>query len=590
MAKRQRAPKRPGAAPKHPQVGQSRSAGRAWPLFRSLAGYRAEFLTGDLIAGLTLAAIAIPEQMATARLGNFAPQVGLFVLVAAALAFAAFGGSRFLSCGADSTITPIFAGGIAMTASSGSPEYFALAAALALMVGLLLVAAGVFRLGWIADLLSIPVTTGFLAGIAAHIVLSQLPGVLGLEAPPGMMLERLGVLARELGSTNPYTLAIGAGVLAVILVSERIDGRIPGALIGLVAATVAVVWLGLERRGVPVLGEISAIWPAPTLPSVSPDQLAGLVPLALIVAITAMVQTAATTRSFPSDPDEPPDVDRDFVGVGAGSMLASVIGAFPVNASPPRTAIVAESGGRSQLAGLVAAAITIALLAAGAALLRHVPQAALGGVLLFVAVRIFRTRQIISIWHQSRAEFVLIVATALTIVVLPIEQGVGIGIALSLMHGIWTTTQARVVEFERVPDSSIWWPKSALMKGESEPGVVVAGLQAPLSFLNAYRFRADMRDLVRNHAQPVRLLVLEATGIVEIDYTAAQVLVSLIRECHEQDIVLAMARLESVRAQEALTRFHIHEVLQPDRLFRSVEEAIRALGPGAKSAKPRAKS
>jgi MFS superfamily sulfate permease-like transporter len=323
---------------------------------------------------------------------------------------------------------------------------------------------------------------------------------------------------------------------------------------------------------------------------VSPDQLAGLVPLALIVAITAMVQTAATTRSFPSDPDEPPDVDRDFVGVGAGSMLASVIGAFPVNASPPRTAIVAESGGRSQLAGLVAAAITIALLAAGAALLRHVPQAALGGVLLFVAVRIFRTRQIISIWHQSRAEFVLIVATALTIVVLPIEQGVGIGIALSLMHGIWTTTQARVVEFERVPDSSIWWPKSALMKGESEPGVVVAGLQAPLSFLNAYRFRADMRDLVRNHAQPVRLLVLEATGIVEIDYTAAQVLVSLIRECHEQDIVLAMARLESVRAQEALTRFHIHEVLQPDRLFRSVEEAIRALGPGAKSAKPRAKS
>jgi MFS superfamily sulfate permease-like transporter len=557
---------------------------------RSLAGYKPEFLTGDLVAGLTLAAIAIPEQMATARLGNFAPQVGLFVLVAGALAFAIFGGSRFLSCGADSTITPIFAGGIATTAAAGSAEYFALAAALALMVGLLLVAAGVFRLGWIADLLSIPVTTGFLAGIAAHIVISQLPGVLGLQAPEGAMLERFAALVRDLGSANPFTLAIGAGVLAVILVSERIDGRIPGALIGLVAATLAVIWLGLERRGVPVLGEISAAWPTPALPSVSPDDLAGLVPLALIVAITAMVQTAATTRSFPSDPDEPPDVDRDFVGVGAGSMLTALIGAFPVNASPPRTAIVAESGGRSQVAGLVAAAITLALLVAGAALLRHVPQAALGGVLLFVAVRIFRTRQIISIWHQSGAEFVLIVATALTIVVLPIEQGVGIGIALSLLHGIWTTTQARVVEFERVPDTSIWWPKSAKQKGQSEPGVVVAGLQAPLSFLNAYRFRADVRDLIRNRAQPVRLFVLEATGIVEIDYTAAQVLVSLIGECREQDIVFAMARLESVRAQEALTRFHIHEALQPDRLFRSVEEAIRALGPGARSAKARAKS
>ena len=589
MAKRQRAPKRARPAPRHAPGGQSRSASRPWPLFRSLAGYRAEFLAGDLVAGLTLAAIAIPEQMATARLGHFTPQVGLYVLIAGALAFAVFGGSRFLSCGADSTITPIFAGGIAMTAAAGSAGYFALAAALALMVGLLLVAAGIFRLGWIADLLSIPVTTGFLAGIAAHIVLSQAPGILGLEAPHGMMLERLGVLASHIGSTNPYTLAIGAGVLSVILVSERIDGRIPGALIGLVAATLAVIWLGLEQRGVPVLGNISGDWPTPALPAVSPDQLVGLVPLALIVAITTMVQTAATDRSFPSDPNEPPDVDRDFIGVGAGSLLTGLVGAFPVNASPPRTAIVAESGGRSQVAGLAAAAITVVLLAAGAALLQHVPKAALGGVLLFVALRIFRTRQIVSIWQQSRSEFLLIVATALTIVVLPIEQGVAIGIALSLLHGVWTTTQARVVAFERVPDTSIWWPKGA-MKGESEPGVVVAGLQAPLAFLNAYRFRADVRDMLRAHGQPVRLFVLEATGIVEIDYTAAQVLTGVIRDCHAQDVVFAIARLESVRAQEALTRFHIHEVLDPDRIFRSVEEAIRALGPRAKSAKPRTKS
>jgi MFS superfamily sulfate permease-like transporter len=283
-------------------------------------------------------------------------------------------------------------------------------------------------------------------------------------------------------------------------------------------------------------------------------------------------------------------VNRDFIGVGAGSLLTGLIGAFAVNASPPRTAIVAESGGHSQVAGLVAAAITVALLAVGAALLRHVPQAALGGVLLFVALRVFRTRQMVSIFHASPAEFVLVVATALTIVVMPIEQGVGIGIALSLVYGIWTITHAGVVEFERVPGTSIWWPKSGLMKGEIERGVVVAGLQAPLSFLNAYRFRADLRELRRRHPDRVHLFVLEATGIVEIDYTAAQVLIQVIRESHAQDIVFALARLESVRAQEALTRLRIHDVLQPDRVFRSVEEAIRALGPGAKSAKPRADS
>ena len=555
---------------------------RPWPLLRSLAGYRAEYLPRDLTAGLTLAAIAIPEQMATARLGDFAPQLGLMVLVAAALAFAIFGASRFLSAGADSTITPIFHGGILMTfgLAANSPEYFALATALALMVGAILVVAGLFRLGWIADLLSVPVTTGFLAGISIHILLSQLPAVLGVPAPDdSALLQRLAKLAGEVGSTNVYTLAIGVGVLATVIVSERIDSRIPGALIGLAVATIAVVALGLEASGVKTLGEVKGALPHVALPLVAPSRLAGLVPLAIIVAITVMVQTAATTRSFPPSADEPPDVDRDFIGVGAGSILTGLIGGFAVDASPPRTAIVAESGGRSQLAALVAAAITVALLVAGAALLRHVPEAALAGVLLFVALRIFRVRQMASVLSQSPAEFALIVATAAAIVVLPIEEGVGIGIALSLLHGIWTTTQARLVLLERVPGTTIWWPRGARTAGESDPGVIVASLQAPLSFLNANRFRADARKALRSAAAPPRLFVLEATGIVEIDYTGAQALIAFIRECHERGVPFAIARLESVRATDALTRFHVHDVLEPDRIFRSVEEAVRTLAP-----------
>src|ERR1700731_2556130 len=205
-------------------------AGKAWPLFRSLNSYRLSFLTHDLFAGLTLAAIAIPEQMATARLGGFSPQIGFFAFLAGSLAFAAFGSNRFLSCGADSTITPIFAGGLAVLAASGSTDYLTLAAALALMVGLFLLAAGIFRLGWIADLLSIPVTTGFLAGISIHILISQLPVILGLPAAEGPMLQRLAILVTHLNQTNPFTLVIGLGVLATVVLSERIDARIPGAL------------------------------------------------------------------------------------------------------------------------------------------------------------------------------------------------------------------------------------------------------------------------------------------------------------------------------------------------------------------------
>jgi len=552
-------------------------ANNAWPLFRSLDSYRPRFLTRDLVAGLTLAAIAIPEQMATARLGGFSPEIGFFAFLAGSLAFAFFGNNRFLSCGADSTITPIFAGGLILLAASGSADYAVLAAALALMVGVVLVAGGIFRLGWIADLLSIPVTIGFLAGISAHILISQLPGVLGLPSSDGPMLQRVAILAGHVNEANPITLFIGLGVLAVIAVSERINARIPGALIGLILATAAVALIGLESRGVTVLGAVFGALPTLAIPDIPAGRLARLVPLSLIIATVVMVQTAATTRSFPSDPNEPPDVDRDFVGVGAGSILSGLIGAFPVNASPPRTAIVSETGGRSQLTGLVAAAIVLALLAFGATLLRHVPQAALGGVLLFVALRIIRVRQTVAIYRQSFGEFLLIVSTTAAIIVLPIEQGVAIGIALSLLNGIWSTTRARVLVFERVPGTTVWWPPSRHSQGEKEPNVIVAGFQAPLSFLNAYRFRQDILDALQSSTQKARLIVLEATGILEIDFTAAQVLRDLIRRCHEDGVAFAITRLESIRAQDAVARFGIDELLGPGRMFRSVEEAIRAL-------------
>ena len=570
-----------GSTPKHEM--DATDVSHSWRLFSSLAGYRAVFLSNDLFAGLTLAAIAIPEQMATAGLGGFPPHLGFFAFLAGSLAFALFGGNRFLSSGADSTITPIFAGGLAALAAFGDPQYLVLASALAVMVGLIVLAAGVFRLGWIADLLSIPVTTGFLAGISVHIVVSQLPVVLGLPAPSGSMIERLGAIARHLSETNPWTLVIAIAVLGIIVISEWWDGRIPGALIGLLLASISVAGFGLHARGVTVLGNVAATWPDFSMPQVPASRLASLITLSLIISIVVMVQTAATTRSFPSSSNAPPDVDRDFVGVGVGSILSGLLGAFPVNASPPRTAAVAETGGRSQLAALVAVAIILMLLAFGSALLGQIPTAALGGVLLFVAGRIIRLRQIVTIYRQSLGEFLLIVATVVALVALPIEQGVGIGIALSLVHGLWSTSRAQVLVYERVPGTSIWWPASATMSGERQSGVLVVGFQAPLSFLNAYRFRRDMLQILQSAGRPIGAVILEATGIVEIDFTAAQILMDLVRRYRAKGVVFAMARLESVRAQAAMQRFGITDVLGEGRQFQSVEEGIHALGRTAQS-------
>jgi MFS superfamily sulfate permease-like transporter len=559
--------------------------GRAWPLFDSLRGETVVGLGHDLAAGLTLAAIAIPEQMATARLGGLAPQIGLVAFVVATLGFAAFGASRQLSAGADSTIAPIFAGSLAGLAAVGSPHYAELAAALALMVGVMLTLAGVFKLGWVANLLSRPVITGFLAGIAVHIVISQAPAVLGVRGSEGDVYHQLAGLWARAGTVNPTAVAIGLGVLAITLAAEKLSPRIPGALIALVAATVATAQLGLDRRGLAVLGDFTGALPRPGVAMLGLEDAIPLVGLAAIVSLVVMVQTAATSRSF-ADADGDPDIDRDYVGVGAGSLLAGLLGAFPVNASPPRTAVVVETGGRSQYAGLLGALAALALLLFGGHLLAKTPVAALAGVLLFVAQRIFHAREFAQILRRTRAEFALAALTALLIVALPIQTGVALGIFLSLVHGVFTITRARLIPFERVPGATVWWPAGPDHHGEREPGVLVVGFQAPLSFLNAYNFRRDVVAALDGAQDPLRLLVLEASGVAEMDFTAAGILGDAIAKSRRLGVDFAIARLESVRAQAALERFGVTEVLGADHVFRSVEEAIRALAKPAAGAKP----
>jgi SulP family sulfate permease len=294
-----------------------------------------------------------------------------------------------------------------------------------------------------------------------------------------------------------------------------------------------------------------------------------------------MVQTGATTRAFAGE-DQDPDVNRDYVGVGLGGVLAGLFGAFPVNASPPRTAIVTETGGRSQYASLTAALAVLLLAAFGSRLLAVIPVAALAGVLLFVAQRIFHAATFAELLRRSPAEFGLAVLTLLLIVVLPIQTGVTLGMVLSLIHGVFITTRARPILFEHLPDSTIWWPApSKDPQAEAPAPVLVMGFQAPLSFLNAYDFRRGILGAVERRAGATRLVVLEASSIVEIDFTASKVLLDVIRRTRAAGMDFAVARLESVRAQTAFDRFGVTALLGQDHLFRSVDAAVRALGPVA---------
>ena len=557
---------------------------KPWPVFRSLRGMGASW-RGDLIAGLTLAAIALPEQMATARLGGFAPHLGFSVFFAGSLGFALFGANRFLSSGADSTITPIFAGSLVLIAAAGTPHYLVLSALLALMVGVLLLGAGFFRAGWVANLLSIPVLTGFLAGIAVHIVLSQTPSFLGLPGGSGSFFDRVGQIAQHIGEIKPAAPALGLFCLATIIVAERLNPRIPGALLALAGATFAVAVLGLEARGLPVIGAFAMEWPQVAAPIVGLDEFVGVLGLAVIIALVVMVQSAATSRSFPGLPGETPDIDRDFLGLGAGSVLAGLIGGFPVNASPPRTAIGVESGGRTQAAGLAACAAVMLGAGYGEGFLRHTPEAALAAILFFVAGRIFRVAAMRDIFAQSRPEFLMVVVTMFAVVLLPVQTGVALAIMLSLIHGVWTTTQTDLQLFERLAGEPVWWPQHPFRDGEMLAGVKVVGFQAPLSFLNADRFQRQLLDAAQTPG--LKLIVLEASSVDAIDYTAAKALAATIADCHDKGVDFAIARLESVRARAALTAYGLLAALaRPgenghDWLFHSVDEATRKLAPNA---------
>lgn len=543
----------------------------------------------DLVAGFTLAAVAVPEQMGNARLAGFPPHVGFIAFIAGSLAFSIFGSSRTVSVGADSTIAPIFAGALALLAVSGTPHYAALAGLLALLVGGTLISASLLRAGWISDLLSIPVLTGFLAGVSVHIALSQAPAFLGLPPVEGGVPARILALAHGVSRLNGPTTLLAVLCLVLIVATERMNPRIPGALIGLVGAGWAVEHFDLTAKGVGVLGDISHAAPHIEVPAFSPDDVTHVFGLAVIVSLVVMVQTAATSRAFPAK-GVAPDIDRDFLGVGAGSVLAGVCGAFPLNASPPRTALVVESGGASKLCGVFAAVIVAAILFYGDALIAKAPTAALAAVLMFIAGRIFRWRDMIAIFRATRTEFGLVVVTMLTVTLLPLQTGVGLAIILSLLHSMWITTRTRMVELERIPGTTIWWPRSAGSMGERVRGVLVVAFQAPLSFINMELFRHDLATAVATAGSGLKLVVVEANSVAEIDYSAALMVREEIANCHRRGVDFAIARLESVRAQDAFDRFGVKDALGADRLYHSVEEAIRALDPSLPSAPQRSRA
>jgi SulP family sulfate permease len=543
----------------------------------SLHGYRRSWLTPDLLAAVTLLVIAVPEQLATSRLAGMPPITGFYAFAAGTLLFALLGSNPQMSVGADSTIAPLFAVGIAHLAPAGSAHYVNLVGLLAVMVGVLVAVIGLLRLGWIAELLSAPIIAGFLAGVAVIIIVHQLPDLFGLPRASGSTVHRVTFVLSHLGDTNGWTLGIGAVVFAIVVVAERIDRRLPGALVGLVGSTVAVGALGLHAHGVAILGALAHGAPRLGLFDVSWSALGSVAPIAGVVALVVVAQSAATTRAFADEGRYEVDVGRDFVGVGAGNIAAGLVGSFPVNASPARTAAVASASGRSQLTGICAAAAVL-LLVPAAGLLKDVPLATLAAVLIFVASRLFHLRDLLAIARFDRFELGLAVVTLLTVALVGVEQGIGVAVGLAILERTRLSARPQLHVLGRIPGTTSWAPLGANPDAAEVPGVLAVLFATPLWYANAVHFRAQLKGSLARARPTPRLVVLDALGMSDIDFTGSRALGQVLDDLDRDHIAFAVARAgEHVR--EGMRRSGLLSRIGEDNCFPSVDEAVRALGP-----------
>jgi SulP family sulfate permease len=550
-------------------------------VFTSLRGYQRDWASADVVAGLTLLAIALPEQLATSRLAGMPPVTGFYAFIAGTVLFALLGSNPQMSVGADSTIAPLFAAGVVGLAALGSPHYVELVSILAVMVGLIVMLVSLLRLGWIADFLSTPITTGFLSGVAVIIVIHQLPDFLGLPPATGSDQHRFLYVVHHLSEVQAGALIIGLIVIAVMIVCARIDRRIPGALIALVGSIALVNAFDLQAHGVPVLGTVHTGAPHFGLTGLSWTTLGNLAPLAAVVALVVVTQTAATTRAFAEQGGYDIDAGRDFLAVGAGSVLAGLVGSFPVDASPPRTGAVVNAGGRTQAGALGAAAIVLVLIPV-AVVLKDVPLSMLAAVLIFVAARLFKWRDLRSIAHFDALEFGLAAVTLAAVVLIGVEQGIAVAVGLAILDRIRLTARPQLHRLGHVPGTTSWTPLSADVDAAPEPGVLVVLFATPLWFANAVHFKEEVERSLSETSGPTRVLVLDTVGMSDLDFTGMRSLGQLLDRCDREHIEFAIARAGD-HVQRSLERSGLLQRIGADHLFSTVDAAVTALAGGSAS-------
>jgi high affinity sulfate transporter 1 len=545
------------------------------PGLRVARDYRRGWLRADLVAGLVLAAILVPQGMAYAELAGLSAVTGLYTTVACLVGYAVMGPSRILVLGPDSSVSPlIFAAITPIVASSGDPgQAIVLAGMLALLVGLVEIGLGIARLGFVADLLSVEVQIGYMNGLALTIIVGQLPKLCGFSTDASGFIGELRAFVTGLDQAHAETLVVGLCVLALLLVLPRVSRKVPAILVAIVAATLLSAVLDLSAHGVATVGSLPQGLPSPSLPW---TRLADVVPLlvaALGITLVSLTDTIATSTSFAARRGDEVDPDQEMVGLGSANVAAGLFSGFAVSTSGSRTAVAEQSGAKSQVAGLVGAAAVVLMLLFLSSLLADLPQTALAAVVIAAALSLTNLPELARLWRVRRTAFALSLVATAGVVLLGVLEGILIAVALAILLFFRRSWWPHGEVLGRDADGD-WHALDARAELEELPGVVVFRWEAPMFFANAGLFRQSVRQLVRD--KHPRWIVLQCEAVTDVDVTAAEKLEQLDKQLNEQGVHLAFVEMRD-RLAQLLLRYGLFETLDRDHFYESVPEALAAI-------------
>lgn len=527
-----------------------------------------------MAAGLTLAALAIPEVMGYTKIAGMPVITGLYTILLPMALFALFGSSRHLIVGADSATAAILAAGLVGLATAGSPAYVALAGVLALMAAGLLIIARLIGLGFLADFLSRTVLVGFLTGVGIQVAIGQLAGMLGIPQSGTGTVHALTEVATHLFQTRRATLAVSIAVLVMIVGARRIARKIPGALIAVISATIASGALHLAAHGVAVLGPLSSGLPTLGLPAVRWSDAPHLLPTAVSLFVVILAQSAATSRAYAVRYNEHVSEDVDLVGLSLANIGAGLSGTFVVNGSPTKTQMVDRAGGRSQLAPLTTSVIVLLVLLFLTAPLASMPRAVLAAIVFLIGVELVDIAGLRTIFVQRRDEFVVALITAAVVVVVGVEQGILLAMALSLLDHVrrgYKPTNGVLVTDARHG----WRTVPVTSPAQVLPGLIVYRFAASLYYANAHRFSADIMGLVTAADPPLSWFCIDAAAIADVDFSGAATVRETSEALRERGVRLVWTEVSSdVRAE--FNRYDLTDTLGTEAFYDAVTDVVTA--------------